>query len=108
MHVLSIIASCLVLLLTGCGVSNQSSSTAAEKHTVALTWNSTSSTITGYNVYRGVDRGGPYSRIASLLPTNSYTDNWVSSGQTYFYVVTAVGLNSVESGYSNEVFASIP
>jgi fibronectin type 3 domain-containing protein len=108
MHVLSIIASCLVLLLTGCGVSNQSRSTATGLHTVALSWNLTSSTITGYNVYRGVDRGGPYSRIASLVPTNSYTDNWVFSGETYYYVVTAVGLNSLESGYSNEVFASIP
>jgi fibronectin type 3 domain-containing protein len=80
----------------------------APQHTVALTWNPSSSSIKGYNVYRGVDPGGPHLRIASLVPSNSCKDNWVFSGQTYYYVVTAVALNSAESGYSNEAVAFVP
>ena len=38
----------------------------------------------------------------------SYTDSSLISGQTYFYVVTAMGTNSVESGYSNEAVATVP
>ena len=46
--------------------------------------------------------------LKSLVPFNSYHDSGVSSGQTYYYVVTAVGVNSAESGYSNETVAVIP
>jgi fibronectin type 3 domain-containing protein len=45
---------------------------------------------------------------ASLAILTNYADNTVLSGQTYFYVVTAVDANNVESGYSNEVSAAIP
>lgn len=37
-----------------------------------------------------------------------FTDGTVSGGQTYYYVVMAVDLNNVESGYSNESVAAIP
>jgi fibronectin type 3 domain-containing protein len=80
----------------------------APQHTVALTWNPSSSSIKGYNVYGEVDPGGPHLRIASLVPSNSYKDNWVSSGKTYCYVVMAVALNSAESGYSNKAVAFVP
>ena len=62
----------------------------------------------GYYVYRGNQTGGPYSKISSLLPATSYIDASVSSGQTYYYVVTALGSGSQESGYSNEAVAAIP
>jgi fibronectin type 3 domain-containing protein len=78
------------------------------QHTVLLTWNPSSSAIKGYNAYRGVHPGGPYSRIADIVPRNAYNDGWLSSGQAYYYVVTAVGLNAAESGYSNEVLAAVP
>jgi fibronectin type 3 domain-containing protein len=101
------------LLLIGCGVSSTNSGTAARtsagtEHSVALMWNPVPSSIEGYNVYRGIESGGPYLRIASLVPSNSYKDNWVSSGQRYYYVITAVALNSAESGYSNEAVVFVP
>jgi Abnormal spindle-like microcephaly-assoc'd, ASPM-SPD-2-Hydin len=81
---------------------------AATQHTVDLTWN-TSSGAVGYNVYRGSVSGGPYTMInTSLDGTTAYTDSTVVSGQTYYYVATAVDGNSNESGYSNQATAVIP
>jgi fibronectin type 3 domain-containing protein len=78
-------------------------------HSVLLTWNaSTSPSISGYNLYRGTVSGGPYTKITgSLVPSTSYVDNSVTSGQTYFYVATTVA-NSMESSYSTEVTAVVP
>jgi Abnormal spindle-like microcephaly-assoc'd, ASPM-SPD-2-Hydin len=82
--------------------------TAPTPHTVDLTWNPSSGAV-GYNVYRGAVSGGPYTMInTSLDGTTAYTDNTVVSGQTYFYVATAVDGNSNESGYSNQAQAIIP
>jgi fibronectin type 3 domain-containing protein len=78
------------------------------QHSVGLSWNPDASTVQGYYVYRGAQSGGPYSKVSTLLPSTSYTDTAVVSSQTYFYVVTALGTNSVESGYSNEAVATIP
>ena len=74
---------------------------------VSLGWNDNGeSDLDGYNVHRSTDSGGsptPYTKInASLVSTNSYTDNTVTSGVLYYYVVTAVDLIANESGYSNE------
>jgi hypothetical protein len=78
-------------------------------HSAALSWTASTSVVTGYNVYRGTVSGGPYTLMnASLAILTNYADNTVLSGQTYFYVVTAVDANNVESGYSNEVSAAIP
>jgi Abnormal spindle-like microcephaly-assoc'd, ASPM-SPD-2-Hydin len=77
------------------------------QHTVNLTWNASNNAV-GYNVYRGTVSGGPYSVITSLDGTTAYTDNTVASGQTYYYVATAVDSNSNESGYSNQTQAAIP
>jgi len=82
--------------------------TTPTQHTVDLTWNSSSGAV-GYNIYRGSVSGGPYSIVnTSLDGTTAYTDNTVVSGQTYYYVATAVDSNSNESGYSNETQAVIP
>jgi hypothetical protein len=80
----------------------------AVPHSVSLSWMENSGTVQGYYVYRGGQSGGPYSRVSSLLSLSSYSDASVTSGSTYYYVVTAVGTNSQESGYSNEVQAVIP
>lgn len=79
-------------------------------HSVSVTWNaSTTSGLAGYNVYRGTVSGGPYSRITST-PTTAlqFTDNAVTAGQTYFYVVTAVSGSGVESVTSNEMKVTVP
>jgi hypothetical protein len=77
---------------------------------VTLSWNpSISSGVQGYNVYRGSISGGPYGRMnSSVVTVTTYNDNAVQPGQTYFYVVTSINLNDVESSYSNEVMALIP
>lgn len=77
-------------------------------HSVGLSWNPDASTVQGYYVYRGAQTGGPYAKISPLQPGSSYVDASVLSGQTYYYVVTALGTNSQESAYSNEAVAVIP
>ncbi|MFZ0800048.1 MAG: choice-of-anchor D domain-containing protein [Terriglobales bacterium] len=87
--------------LTGTG-------TSGTQHTVDLSWDVSGNAV-GYNVYRGTVSGGPYSIInASLDSTTTYTDNTVVSGQTYYYVATAVDASGDESGYSNQAQAVIP
>jgi len=80
------------------------------QHNVDLSWNgSTTMSISGYNVYRGIVNGGPYAKINSALDTAlSYSDSTVQSGQTYYYVTTAVDSSGVESAYSSQVQAVIP
>ncbi len=76
-------------------------------HSVSLTWTaSTSSGVTGYNVWRSTTSGGPYTQLTTVAGT-SYTDSSVSAGQIYYYVVTAVD-GSNQSGNSNEAPATVP
>jgi fibronectin type 3 domain-containing protein len=78
-------------------------------HSAALSWTASTSVVAGYNVYRGTVSGGPYSKLnSSLIGPTTYTDSTVQSGQTYFYVVTAVDASNVESAYSNTISAIIP
>ncbi len=78
-------------------------------HTVALSWNPSTSVVAGYNVYRGTQSGGPYSRLnASLLSNTAFNDTKVQSGGNYFYVSTAVDSSNSESAFSNEATAAIP
>ncbi|MDP2895597.1 MAG: hypothetical protein Q8Q12_03440, partial [bacterium] len=51
-----------------------------------------------YNVYRSVN-GGAYELIATTTST-SYTDKWVSAGNTYAYEVSAVSVRSLEGPLS--------
>lgn len=80
------------------------------QHSVTLSWDSSGTDdIVGYNLYRSTRSGGPFARVnLEVNSSTSETDDTVSPGQTYYYVVTAVGSNSLESGYSNEVSAVIP
>ncbi len=78
-------------------------------HSVALTWNASTSTVAGYNVYRSTVSGGPYAKInSSLVAALNYTDSTVQSGTTYYYVTTAVDSGGNESVFSNQVSATIP
>jgi fibronectin type 3 domain-containing protein len=53
--------------------------------------------------------GGPYVEMGSVPSTTpEYTDSGVVSGQTYFYVVTAVDASNNESLYSTEGAAIVP
>jgi hypothetical protein len=78
-------------------------------HTVLLKWNASSSSVSGYNVYRGTSSGGPYSRVTGGLVSGvSYTDSSLAASTTYYYVTTSVTSEGVESGYSNQASAKIP
>jgi hypothetical protein len=78
-------------------------------HSATLAWTaSTSSGVTGYNVYRSTTSGSGYTKLGSTTATIlTYTDAPLVSGTTLYYVVTAVaGAN--ESVYSNQASATIP
>lgn len=95
-------------------------------HTVTLAWGaSTGQSCTdatppvctpnsdpiSYNVYWSSMNGGPYTLLASTTAL-TYQDLDVTSGSTYYYVVTAVDLVLTapdnQSGYSNQATAAIP
>ncbi|HXC32594.1 MAG TPA: choice-of-anchor D domain-containing protein [Verrucomicrobiae bacterium] len=88
--------------LSGTGV-------AAVSHSVSLSWTASTSTVVGYNTYTSQTSGGPYTRMNSSPVTGtSYTDSNVTAGQTYFFVVTSVNSNNVESADSAQTTAVIP
>jgi fibronectin type 3 domain-containing protein len=83
--------------------------TAQLGHTVALTWNASTSTVSGYNVYRSTVSGTGYVKInSSAVSLLSYTDATVLNGTTYYYVTTAFDSTGAESTFSNEASAVIP
>ena len=83
--------------------------TAPASYSVSLSWTSGSSSASGFNVYRGSQSAGPFTKMnSSLLSTTLYTDTTVASGQTYYYVATDVDTAGNESAYSNVASAVIP
>jgi hypothetical protein len=76
-------------------------------HYVTLNWHAVSGAAS-YNVYRGTTKGGPYAQITSGIGLATYTDDDVTAGTTYYYVVTDVNDVGEESGHSNEVQAVVP
>ncbi len=94
------------IAVAGTGVSSVSSTS----HSVALNWAASSSSgVVGYYVYRSTVSGSSYTRItSSALSALKYADGTVSSGKTYYYVVTAVSTSGAESAHSAQVEAIIP
>jgi hypothetical protein len=89
-------------ILTGSG-------TQQSQHSVALSWDPSTSQVIGYNIYRRIGSSGSYTKLnPSVNATTSYTDTSVQSGRTYDYVTTAVDSSNVESPYSNQATATIP
>jgi hypothetical protein len=81
---------------------------AAPTYDVALSWSaSTSSNISGYNVYRSVYTNstcGSFAKInPSLNASTSYTDSVVTDGTAYCYYATAMNSSNQESEPSNIV-----
>jgi hypothetical protein len=78
---------------------------------VILSWSaSPSSGVEGYNVYRGTTSGGESPTPLNSTPINgtSYVDASVTAGATYYYYVTAVGSDGVQSAPSGEAEATVP
>ncbi len=90
------------------GVALSGTGTETSQHNVTLNWNASTSSVQGYYVYRGNTSGGPYTRLSPLEAGMSYVDASVTSGQTYYYAVTALGSGDIESTFSNEASAVIP
>lgn len=85
------------------------SGTGSQGHSVTLNWDPSTVAVSGYNVYRGMQSGGPYTELnSSLVLGITYIDNLIQAGQTYFYVVTALDSNNLESSFSNEISVTIP
>jgi fibronectin type 3 domain-containing protein len=73
-----------------------------------VSW-SDSNSVNGFNVYRGSQSAGPYTKLTSSVVTPmTYTDSTVTSGATYYYAVTAVSSTGAESSYSTPVQAIVP
>jgi hypothetical protein len=59
--------------------SNQVTATFTQgQHIVNLSWTASTSTVSGYNIYRGTVSGGPYVKINTALVTSvTYADTFV-------------------------------
>ena len=71
---------------------------------VTLTWTqSTSPNILQNKVYRSTRSNSGFAVIATLSATTTYTDRNVVKNTRYYYKVTAVNADGLESGFSNTV-----
>ncbi len=80
-------------------------------HNVGLLWTpSSSSGVVGYYVYRGTTSGGENSTPLNSTPISgtTFTDESVTAGSTYYYVVTAVGSDDTQSPASPESSTTVP
>jgi fibronectin type 3 domain-containing protein len=68
--------------------------------------------VAGYNIYRSTSPGGESQTSpingATLVSGDNYADTSVVAGATYYYVVTAVGTDEVQSADSSEASALVP
>jgi len=79
-------------------------SAAASGKSVELTWNSVPG-ATSYTVKRSMSSGGPFTVIASSVPSGRFTDSPTADGSTYYYVVT--GSNSGGESSTSPVASTI-
>lgn len=78
-------------------------------HFAVLNWKPSTSSVVGYNVYRSEDPHGPFKKLnAKPIRETTYKDSAVQPGHAYSYTVTAVDRQGQESGFSNQVRASVP
>jgi fibronectin type 3 domain-containing protein len=92
----------LTIALSGTGA-------APVSYSVSLSWQASTSSVAGYNVYVASQSGGPYTRVnSSPVISTSYSDTNVLAGDTYYFVTTAVDSAGDESAYSNQVSALLP
>jgi fibronectin type 3 domain-containing protein len=75
-------------------------------NTVELAWTRNSEKdFRGYNVYRSTD-GGPFEKIADLVPSPAYSDSKIEPGKKYRYEVSAVDTAGNESERSTPADAA--
>src|SRR5207248_3935732 len=86
----------LVLLATG-----------ASAGTASLAWDPEPSPAAGYKVYYGPAAGNYPSQI-DVGNVTAYTVPGLVEGATYHFAVTVYDASNTESGYSNDVAATVP
>jgi large repetitive protein len=100
--------------VTGCGggTYKHSYSIAIQgtaNHVVDVSWKaSTTSDVTGYNLYRSPDGVNWKKANVSLIASTMYNDATVANGSTYYYAATAVDINGHESSKSASVKVTVP
>jgi hypothetical protein len=76
------------------------------KKRITLNWTqSASPAVTQNKIYRSTTSGGPHTLIATIAAGTSYQNGGLTSGRTYYYVVTAVNSSGLESVASNQASA---
>jgi len=102
------------LKVTGCGggtsqMAYKVTIQATANHVVDLTWKaSTSTDVTGYNLYRSPD-GATWKKInPSLIASTLYADSTVANGSTYYYAATAVDIYGHESSKTAPIKVVVP
>lgn len=71
---------------------------------VVLGWSASTNMV--YSVLRSITSGGPYAIITTNLSTSGFTDTNLTSGQTYYYVVSAMNPVGLVSANSTEISAT--
>jgi Abnormal spindle-like microcephaly-assoc'd, ASPM-SPD-2-Hydin len=93
-----------VVSLTGTGM--------AVSYMVNLTWSAPASSpdpVAGYNIYRSPSGSSTYQLLGSVSTTQlAFTDNGVTNGQTYDYMVESVDASGNESTPSNVAAVIVP
>jgi len=76
---------------------------------VGLDWaNNSEPDLDSYTVYRSTVSNGIYAVVASGLTASTNTDNTVTNGTKYYYVVTATDSNANESVFSSPPVGVVP
>jgi fibronectin type 3 domain-containing protein len=71
---------------------------------VLLNWNAnTESDLASYTIFRSESADGVYNTLAQRITANSFVDNSVLPGKTYYYKIKAVDNSLNRSAYSNQV-----
>jgi Abnormal spindle-like microcephaly-assoc'd, ASPM-SPD-2-Hydin len=93
----------VVIQLSGVGAQK------GQQPSVTLNWDESTSQVVGYFVYRSSKPSGPYTKLNPKASSEtSYIDSSVASGQMYFYVVTSVNSENIESAFSERVSVTVP
>ena len=74
---------------------------------VNISWMNSGGDTTGYKVYYGTASQN-YDTSIDVGPFNKATIDGLIKGATYFFAVTAYNSSGSESGYSEEIKATIP
>jgi hypothetical protein len=100
---------CLTRCLVATLIVAALSASAQGQASVTLAWDAASPSggISGYRLYKG-GASGTYTNIIAVGNATTATSSNLVSGASYYFAVTAVGTNGLESDYSSEVSYTVP